>query len=86
MAFAQVRHGSNIQLLLFSLVKEALASGQDPGKVTSRPRLSDDHVLARRHATALVQAGYQIPYRHVRAFSANRDFAGALGSAQVHEE
>jgi hypothetical protein len=35
---------------------------QGPGKVTIRPHLSDDpHVVGRRNATALVQAGSQIP-------------------------
>jgi len=35
---------------------------QGPGKVAIRPYLSDGpHVVARRHATASVQAGSQIP-------------------------
>jgi hypothetical protein len=34
---------------------------QGLGKVAIRPHLSDDHVVVRRHATALVQAGSQIP-------------------------
>src|SRR5207247_1135969 len=36
-------------------------AGQGPGKVAIRPRLSDDHVVAQRYATALVQAECQIP-------------------------
>src|SRR5512132_2370906 len=52
--------------------------GQGSDKVGIRPRLSVDHGVAQRHATALAKPDARSRYRHVRAFCADRDFAGAL--------
>jgi hypothetical protein len=45
-----------------AVIAGALDGPQGPGKVTIRPDLSKwPHIVAGRHATALVQAGSQIP-------------------------